>query len=173
MDLLEPGLEEGTLVPTAAWEIEARKREVCIDRLTVEAAEIHAGHLFRAHADEAEPELADYVDPDWEKYRALERTGSLIGLGAWIGKHPIGYCSAFLFDSGHYRGYKVCQHDLLYVLPQWRGRVGLKLIDRLRDEARARGALRFYMMAKTGSRLERLLPKLGFEIEETVFKQDL
>lgn len=130
-------------------------------------------HLFRAHSQEAEPDLAPFYAFDWDTYRVCEEGGHLIVLAAWHGADLIGYVFAGVVRSPHYDRV-FCQHDALYVVREWRARgVGVRLIRALADEAQRRGCHRIIMAAKPGSALHRLLPRLGFGTEETIFKRDL
>lgn len=150
---------------------------------SVDEIERHGQDLLRAHAEEAEPDLAEHVSPDWDTYIAGEEAGSLIVLTACNGSALpdglrtnevlIGYAVAAVFRSPHYDRL-FCQHDLLYVLPEWRGTgIGLRLIAGLREQARERGCHRLIMHAKVGSTLGAMLPRLGFRVEETMFVEDL
>ena len=130
--------------------------------------------LLQAHAEEAEPGMASKLAPDWPRYQELQEGGNLIILLAWHDHTLLGYAVAVVFPSAHYARTVICQHDLLYVRPEWRSRgIGLRLIQRLRGEAKARGATDLLMHAKPGSTLEALLPRLGFKAEETVWKEGL
>jgi len=139
-----------------------------------------ARKLFVSHALECEPDIADDLAPDWAVYKELEKQGRLIAFGAWPTPEPwesvpfIAYAVAYLFRPAHYAGRMFAQLDALYVAPEYRSRrLGLHLIDRLEKTARSRGASRLLMHAKPGSRLAAMLPRLGFEVEETIFRRDL
>jgi GNAT superfamily N-acetyltransferase len=50
-------------------------------------------------------------------------------------------------ESSHYAGVRLCQHDLLYLAPVWRGAgVGRRLIEGMRREARVRGPHRLQVI---------------------------
>ena len=147
---------------------------VSVRRASVADVQANAGDMLRAHAEEAEPVMAERLAPDWHFYREAERAGRMIVLAAYANFEMVGYAVAAIVQSSHYMGHVFCQHDLLFVSKGWRNhRVGLQLIERLRVEARAAGAEQLLMHAKIGSRLEELLPRLGFEREETIFRRDL
>lgn len=129
--------------------------------------------LLRAHAAEAEPDLAEHFDPKWDDYRVAELSGQLIVLAAWNGSDLVGYAVAAVVPSMHY-ALTLCQHDLLYVAPEWRAkRIGRRLLDRMRQQAKAWGAHRLLMHAKPNSKLWTMLMLLGMKVEETIFAEDL
>lgn len=134
----------------------------------------HGRALVQAHSDEAEPDLAAGLDLNWEGYESADAGGMLIVLVAWEGRSMVGYAVAAVFESLHYAGMLFCQHDALYVIPRLRGRrVGARLLEALRTEARDRGCRRLLMHAKPQSKLESLLRLRGFREEETIFVEDL
>ena len=146
---------------------------VRIEAATVADIQQHGDALLRAHAAESEPDLAERLDPAWDAYEAAEARADLIILAARQGDQLVGYAVATLFRSTHYALF-LCQQDLLFVLPEWRQRgVGLRLINRLRLEAKRRGADRLLMHAKPASLLDGLLRILGLRVEETIFVEDL
>lgn len=147
---------------------------VRIRTASVDEVRQHGERLFRANVEETEPTMALDLSPDWATYRAAEKRGQLIVLAAWFLERLVGYAVAGLSPAPHYRQVTICQQDLLYVDPQWRTqRVGLRLIEQMRREATRRGAHQLFMHAKPGSRLEALLPRIGFEVEEIMFKETL
>lgn len=135
--------------------------------------------LFQQHVEESEPELAGHLSPNWERYLASEEAGDLIVIGAWAlidgeGVDLVGYAVAWLFWSPRYPMRRICQQDLLFVAPEWRGhKVGVRLIRQLRDEAAKRGAHQLLMHGKIGSELVKLLELVGLTPEEVVFKEEL
>lgn len=152
----------------------------CVETRVTSVAELeqHGGPLFQAHAQEIEPEFSDRVFPDWEFYRAAEAAGRLIVFGTWdqppsADEQLVGYVVAAVVPNSHYRDVQVCLLDSIYLDPQWRGRrVGLRMLRLLQDTANLLGCSRMLMHAKPGSRLEKLLPVLGYTVEETLFKKD-
>lgn len=154
---------------------------VYLSSLTVEQAREQAGNLFAAHGEELEPDDVPAIDPDWDRYQALETAGNLISVGVWYhGSHPdnkpvlVGYAAAIIAPSLHYRGRVVCHDDLLYLQPHYRqGDIGVQLLKTIELNARVRGASILLMRGKTDSTMEHLLPRLGFRADETVFRKEL
>lgn len=156
------------------WPVLAQsKRSVGRVRVALSSvAEIreHGSDLIQPHVEEAEPDFAGQIDVDWPRYEAIEAKGALITLAAWDDCAMVGYCVAFLYPSTRYRDQLVCQHEVLYVAPEARCTgAGLELVRALDRERTGRDADRLVMVAKKGSTLEKILPRLGFVAEETVF----
>lgn len=85
--------------------------------------------LAREHWQETEAGFSD-VPPvlDLDVYRALEDSGAAVAFAAFSDGLLVGYVSGFVVRHGHYP-FLVGQHDLLFVLPQFRkGRTGLRLM---------------------------------------------
>lgn len=125
------------------------------------------------HVRETEPELGAH-GPNLQTavYASLEAAGSLITFGAFEGDEMVGYSVAILGPHLHY-GFTYAHHDLLYVDPAYRkGTLGLRLIRATEAEAKARGARCATWHAKPGSALQRILDRLGYGSEETVYLKE-
>lgn len=125
------------------------------------------------HVRETEPELGAQ-GPQLQKaiYAALEQSGTLVTFGAFEGDQLVGYSVAILGPHLHY-GFTYAHHDLLYVAPTHRkGTLGLRLIRATEAEAKARGARCATWHAKPGSALQRILDRLGYGSEETVYLKE-
>lgn len=172
----EAGQNPGPEADSGAVSSTLARPAVHIKTGTVEEIRRLGESLLRAHAEEAEPGMAAKLDPDWAAYELLEKAGRLIVLCAWGGQNYdelAGYAVATLFRHPHYDTL-VCQHDVLYLKPEWRNRgQGDRLFSTLHGHAQARGAGVLLMHAKQGSRLESILFRKGFVVEETVFKETL
>lgn len=163
---------------TSEGRLRAVDESIQVELVDVDTMRKHGGHLFLAHVEEVEPGSAADLNPNWQSYRAAEALGTLFGVAAWVGpaeaRMLVGYMAATVFPSPHYAHLKVCQVDLIFVDKPWRKRgVGWKLINRVRTEARSRGATRLTMHAKEGSAFAKLLDKVGYAPLETVYAEDL
>lgn len=149
------------------------KSKLQIQLATVDDVRRDGATLFADHVAESEPAMVAELSPNWERYLEVEAEDQLIVIDARSRGVLIGYAVASLFRHPHY-DLVVCQQDLLFVHKEWRHeRVGLHLINRLRKEATARGAHHMLMHAKPDTTLGTLLPRLGFNLEELVFKETL
>lgn len=141
-------------------------------RITVDDMFAHGMPLFRRHHEEVGGARATLpLDIDWHRYHALESTDSLIAIGAFDGMgHMLGYSVAFLCRHLHSSQVLVAQSDVLYVRPEARrGGLGLRLIVETEKAAREEGAEVCIWHAKTGTALEAILPRIGYEPTESVF----
>ena len=125
------------------------------------------------HVAEVEPDIGrDGPQLALPIYETLERAGSLITLGAFDGDTMVGYSVAILGPHLHY-GFTYAHHDMLYVAPAHRqGRLGLQLIRETEREAKARGARCVTWHVKPGSALDKILGRLGYAVEETVYLKE-
>lgn len=139
-----------------------------------------------AHAEQLMPLLADHVQelatrkdlmvlaPDWAKYRNLEEAGLLLMLYVWADEELIGYSCNFVGQHLHYSGLRYCHNDVLYLAPAWReSEVGLALIRETEARAKARGALLVSWHAKPGTALDKLLPRLGYDVQDVIHMKEL
>lgn len=131
--------------------------------------------LFRLHYDEvARNKRVMVLDPDWPKYEALAAAGMLVILGAFDGDALVGYSASFLATHPHYRGLLIGQNDALFVLKERRaGRVGVELIRETERVCMEHGARLMLWHAKQGTTLERLMPRLGYGVQDVIFAKEI
>lgn len=131
--------------------------------------------LLRAHRDElATNKALMELAPNWDAYRALENTGSLLALLAYAGDEVVGYSVSFIGPHMHYSGLRYAQNDALFVKPEHRGgRLGLQLIKATEQLARERGARMMMWHAKTSTALEKLMPRLGYGVQDIIFSKEI
>jgi GNAT superfamily N-acetyltransferase len=111
---------------------------------------------------------------DVEAFFLLEDKGFLISLGAFIDNSLIGYSiSAFVPDM-HDRSKLLCINDAIFILEDYRnGSIGIKLIKETETLAKARGAYALIWHAKVGTALDKLLPKLSYEVKDILHMKEL
>lgn len=145
-------------------------RESTVDEILAGAAT-----LFTAHWDEiALNKRLMQLQPDVERYRALDAQGGLLALGAYVDGQLVGYSVNFLMNHLHYAGLKVCSNDLLFVAKEHRhGRLGLQLIKRTEAEAKTRGAQMVLWHAKPGTALNELMPRLGYGVQDIIYSKEV
>ncbi|HKB59496.1 MAG TPA: GNAT family N-acetyltransferase [Gallionellaceae bacterium] len=131
--------------------------------------------LLRAHAQElADASALKNAAPNWEAYRALENTGALLAIVAYAGEEIAGYATAFIGGHLHHSGLRYAHSDALYVAPPHRrGGLGLALIREAERVARAKGARLMLWHAKPDTALEKILPRIGYRVEETAFCKEI
>lgn len=136
-------------------------------------------------------EIATYADiplaPDRERYNAMDAAGALRcytarvrekdGLAAGSGATAarlVGYAIFSVAMNMHYRTSAIAVQDVLFVLPEYRGRAGLGLIRHAERELRAEGVKLIYHHQKVATpALGCLLKALGYEHLENIWGKRL
>ncbi len=131
----------------------------------------NAGALFSEHWEEvALNKQVMVLKPDEQKYRTMEANGMLLILGAFCDGKVVGYSVNFVTNHPHYADLIVCNNDLLFVTGDKRcGRLGLQLIRATEKEAKQRGVQLMLWHAKPGTALEKMMPRLGYGVQDTIF----
>jgi len=145
-------------------------RESTVDEMLREAPK-----LFQDHWDEiALNKDVMVLKPNEPVYRAMEREGQLLILGAYKGGELIGYSVNFLVRHPHYADLQVCQNDLLFIAREHRaGVLGVRLIRVTESAAKARGAQLMLWHAKEGSALAKIMPRMGCKVQDIIFSKGL
>lgn len=135
----------------------------------------HAGPLFEEHWKEiARNKHLCVLAPDWDKYRRMEQQGLLFALGAWDGSTLVGYSATFVLGNLHYRDLVYAQNDVLFVAKSVRhSRLGLRLIHDTEAEAARRGAKLMLWHTKEGTRMDLLMPHLGYAVQDITYCKEL
>ena len=111
------------------------------------------------------------LDPDWEKYLALERAGCLFVATVRDGGALQGYWISFVYPHLHYKNSLQSFYDVYYVDPAHRGgRTALRFFRFVEAELKARGVQKLHTMVKLHrNRASRLWEKLGYTAVEVVY----
>lgn len=126
--------------------------------------------LLREHWAETEHDVIDTGPaPLVEGYQLLENAGISVALGAFEGDVMVGYCTAMVAPHLHY-SVLYAAHDALFVRADRRNStIGLRLINAMRRECKARGVQFMSWTAKPGSTFGQILQKQGCVEEEIVY----
>lgn len=138
------------------------------------------------HAKQLMPLLADHVQelatrkdlmvlaPDWARYEAADAAGMLLTLFVWADDVLIGYSCSFISQHLHYSGLRYAHNDVVYLSPAWRNHaVGLELMQETERRAKQRGAVVMSWHAKPNTALDKLLPKLGYDVQDVIYMREL
>ncbi len=134
------------------------------------------GALLAAHWDEiARNKQLVVLKPDAERYRLLEQAGALLTIGAFDENDKmVAYSVNFIGHHLHYADLVYAENDVLFLAPAHRkGRLGLRLIKETEQRAKARGARMMVWHAKQDTSLERLLPRLGYGVQDVLFSKEV
>ena len=124
-------------------------------------------------------ELATYkhlmiLKPDIERYRALESSGNLVGLGLFDGEKIVGYSVFIITTALHYSDLTIAQNDILYVHPDYRrGKWGVKLIRSSEDVIKKRGIKIIMWHGKENTDFSDIMPKMGYIVQDIIFSKEL
>lgn len=121
-------------------------------------------------------ELATHPDlmnlaPDAERYMAMEAAGVLLVLLVRDeADRLIGYSVCMIGQHLHYGDLRYAHNDVLYLAPGRRaGGLGLRLIRETERACREAGAQFIVWHAKKGTDLDRIMPKLGYAVQDTLY----
>jgi hypothetical protein len=82
----------------------------------------------------------DYqIEPDRDRYQELDKSGALIIVTLRNDRKLVGYCTGILYRALHHKHILCGNADSLYVEPEHRTYMVIRLIDRFEDELKARG----------------------------------
>lgn len=133
------------------------------------------GPLIHAHWDEValNKDLMK-LEPDISTYQEHERADRLVALGAFSGDEMVGYSVGILTPALHYLSLQLLINDVIYLAKEHRdGNLGIALIQRTEIAAQERGARMVMWHAKKGTPLERLLPRMGYGVQDILFSKEV
>jgi predicted GNAT superfamily acetyltransferase len=131
----------------------------------------NAGELFSEHWEEvALNKQVMVLKPDEQRYRAVETQGMSLIIGAFEDGKIVGYSVNIVTTHSHYADLVICNNDLLFVTESKRsGRLGVRLIKETERLAKERGVQLMLWHAKPNTALERIMPRLGYGIQDIIF----
>jgi GNAT superfamily N-acetyltransferase len=117
--------------------------------------------LIQAHWEEvALSKDIMVLDPDWDRYRHLERQRALLCLGAFDGDTLVGYSIGAVMPHLHYRNLIFYQNDVFFLAKEHRrNKLGERLIEESEAHAQSRGAQFFCWHAKKDSAADRMFAR--------------
>ena len=133
------------------------------------------GDLFKEHYQEvALNKSVMQLNPDWEAYRMLEQSQKLFCVAAFVNEELIGYSVNFIGPHLHYSDMCYAQNDLLFVAEEHRKtRVGLDLIRHTEGLAKIKGAKLMLWHAKKETKLDAIMPRLGYKVQDIIYSKVL
>lgn len=142
---------------------------------TVDEMLAHAGQLFAEHWDEiALNKQVMVLKPDEARYRSMEASGGMLILAAFVDGELVGYSVNFVIHHLHYADLCVCSNDLLFIAQSHReGGLGIRLMRRTEEVARARGARLVLWHAKPNTPLATMLPRMGYGVQDIIFSKEV
>jgi len=138
---------------TAGTETLTTTSDLEIAPITLEVLIQDGYYLFEQHCQELDgKEFA----LDLDRYKVLEHKQSLMCIGVYLNKHMIGYSTTILYRHGHHDTI-IASSDSLYIDPNFRRGVGLKLMRQTEKHAQECGVDCMVWSAKPGSTMDLIL----------------
>lgn len=133
-------------------------------------------NLLVAHWTEvAKNKQVMVLKPDMAKYLQLDAQGALLCLAAIDPDGEIvGYSVCFIGPHIHYADLIVCNNDILFLRDDLRpSRLGLRLMKETERLAAERGARLMLWHAKEETALAKILPRMGYGVQDIIFSKQL
>lgn len=129
--------------------------------------------LLEQHREELTTDKKNMVlNPNINMYKNMEDMGMLFTLVLCDGEKIVGYSVNILGNNLHYSDLLVSQNDLLFVLDSYRkSKWGLKLIQETEKLAKEKGAKLIMWHGKPNTSLSKLMPKLGYNIQDITYSR--
>ena len=130
--------------------------------------------FVKNHEEAATNKELMVLKPDWNRYLDIEAVGKLLVLVAYADGAIVGYSLNVIDSNIHYADLVVCNNTVLFVLPEHRASpLGLRLMKRTREHAKAYGAAVVVWHAKEHSSLSKLLSRKRIKVEEIIYSEPL
>lgn len=114
------------------------------------------------------------LNPNWEKYQQMERSGLLLILAAFDGDKAVGYSLNIVTKHLHYKDLVYSNNDVLFVSKDYRGtKAGIKLILEAEKACKAKGSKFHILHAKQDTALDKLLPRVGYTVQDIIYSKEL
>lgn len=108
------------------------------------------------------------LDPWWNQYAALEQADMLAIFTARADGKLVGYSAFYLQPHMHSMNVRLATNDVLFVVPEVRGSVGVRLIRYCETSLKIMGAQHISFAAKTSNQLQRILECMGYQTEQVL-----
>jgi len=129
--------------------------------------------LLLEYEKESKGKLTPDVNKDIEKYIQLEKLGLLDVAGAYVDGSLIGFISAYTYNMPHYTA-KATSIESYFVLKEHRKfGTGKKLLDKLIEVIKCRGATMLFMSAGVDGRLNKVAKSFGFEATNVIYSKKI
>jgi len=138
---------------------ELRVERLTLDRLPSLWGQLQALHL--EHWNETEAYRHSKFSPRYDLLQQYFERGIAQTWGAFDGERLVGHITMYVTTSCH-TGETIATEDAVYVLPEYRGSVGRKLITTMTADLCKDGVAEIWATTKPGTRVGKLLVKLGW-----------
>jgi hypothetical protein len=127
--------------------------------------------IFDDHWEEvALDKEAIKLNPDYDKYITLSKTGILHMVTAREDGNIIGYHISVIYPHIHYKDSLTCFTDIFFIVKEKRkGFTGIKLLKFMEESVKAKGVQKIYMGTKLHIDISLLLERLNYKQIEKIF----
>lgn len=131
--------------------------------------------LFRLHWEEiALNQDRIKLDPDFKVYEELARAGQFMFITCRVDGELVGYSAWIIRPHPHYKSTTFAYNDVIFLKKEHRrGRVGLELIKTSEYLMEVLGADKIQWHVKSSNDWGKILKRLGYVPEETVWGREL
>lgn len=138
---------------------------------TLKTSRVDCLPLVEAHYQEiAQFKDVQKLDPDWETYEALERSGALWIMTVRSEGNMVGYFVMTIGRARHYKTLLMACEDMHYLLPAYRkGMAGYLLIRKTLRAMKERGCKLVTLRCKAGMSHAVLFERLDGELTDLVY----
>lgn len=142
--------------------------QITFGRETVASVWDEIQPLLRQHYDELTWRKEKFtLDPDRERYLALETAGRLRVYSMRRDGILVGYSCYLVSPALHYKGVLMAVNDVLYVSPEERGLEPIKFMRWCEKELKNDGVQCITLHIKKSMNWGRLAERMGYEVVET------
>ena len=114
------------------------------------------------------------LNPDYDKYRELDRMGYLHGVTARDEGKLVGYFLSFVVPHLHYKDHVMSTNDVVFVSKEYRkGTVGARLFKFGEETLREKGVAKMHVNVKLANDFGSLLERLGYVAIERIYEKML
>ena len=133
-----------------------------------------SGTLMRAHFEEVGHYQDLLIDPDFDRYRQIERDGKLRIHTVRMGYDLVGYGIYIVATNIHYRTVLYGQQATLYMSPWVRkGWTGLRFLRWSEERLREDGCVVVSQHVKSRHDFGAVLVRLGYELQDSIYTKRL
>lgn len=114
--------------------------------------------------------------PDRDGYARMVEVdaGMLFPLGVFVDGELVGLCAVMVTPVLHFGGKRIATTETLFVAQAHRaGGLGLRLLREAEAVAVEQGAQGLYVSCPDGSRLQQILPRVGYTVTNQIFYRGL
>lgn len=144
-------------------------QEELFSDIMTELPELFLQHWIEVGSDREKVPLS----PDWNRYLNMQKTGMLHIVTARDGGKLIGYYFGLAYPHLHYSTSLMGFCDGVFIIPEKRGILGVRIVKAGQEMFAALGVKRVYVNTSNNKALEAILESLGYSSCDQVYSLTL